>query len=101
MISPSGGTAKGDCFIIVTKDSDFHEFSLLFGNPPKAIWLKCGNKPKWYVLDLLLNNRDKIEAFYEDEGSRLKPALTIALVILPIHHPGACISCSHGSALST
>ena len=46
--------AKEQGFVIVTKDSDFHELSLVFGNPPKVIWLKCGNKPKWYVLGLLL-----------------------------------------------
>ena len=58
--------AKDNGFTIVTKDSDFHEFSLVYGNPPKVIWLKCGNKPKWYVLGLLLNNQDKIRAFLND-----------------------------------
>ncbi|NKC13287.1 MAG: hypothetical protein GKR94_14155 [Gammaproteobacteria bacterium] len=61
--------AKDNGFTIVTKDSDFHEFSLVYGNPPKVIWLKCGNKPKWYVLGLLLNNKDQIEAFLEDSDS--------------------------------
>lgn len=61
--------SKDNGFVIVTKDSDFHEFSLLYGNPPKVIWLKCGNKPKWYVLGLLLNNQEQIEAFYEDAAS--------------------------------
>ena len=41
----------------------------MFGDPPKVIWLKCGNKPKWYVLGLLLNNQKKIEAFIEDQES--------------------------------
>jgi predicted nuclease of predicted toxin-antitoxin system len=59
--------ARDNDFTIVTKDSDFHEFSLLYGNPPKVIWLKCGNKPKWYVLGLLLNNQEKIKAFFDDE----------------------------------
>ncbi|MGD8909923.1 MAG: DUF5615 family PIN-like protein [Chromatiales bacterium] len=59
--------ARDNGFTIVTKDSDFHEFSLLYGNPPKVIWLKCGNKPKWYVLGLLLNNLEKIKAFFDDE----------------------------------
>ncbi len=58
--------AKDNGFTIVTKDSDFHEFSLLYGNPPKIIWLKCGNMPRWYVLGLLLNNRERIETFFED-----------------------------------
>lgn len=61
--------AKDNGFVIVTKDSDFHEFSLLYGNPPKVIWLKCGNKPKWYVLGSLLNNQEQIKAFYEDAES--------------------------------
>lgn len=61
--------AKDNGFTIVTKDSDFHEFSLLYGNLPKIIWLKCGNKPKWYVLGLLLNNQEQIKAFYEDVES--------------------------------
>ncbi|MET0029347.1 MAG: DUF5615 family PIN-like protein [Candidatus Thiodiazotropha sp.] len=59
--------ARNNGFTIVTKDSDFHEFSLIYSNPPKIIWLKCGNKPKWYVLALLLNNQEKIEAFFDDE----------------------------------
>jgi len=61
--------AKDNGFAIVTKDSDFHEFSLVYGNPPKILWLKCGNKPKWYVLGMLLNNQDKIDAFFESEDS--------------------------------
>ena len=42
--------AKDNDFTIVTKDSDFHEFSVVFGSPPKVIWLKCGNRTKSYVL---------------------------------------------------
>lgn len=61
--------ARDNGFTIVTKDSDFHELSLLYGNPPKVIWLKCGNKPKWYVLGLLLSNQDKVQAFIEDRDS--------------------------------
>lgn len=61
--------AKEKDFVIVTKDSDFHEFGLVYGNTPKVIWLKCGNKPKWYELGLLLNNQDKINAFFQDKES--------------------------------
>jgi len=61
--------AKDNGFTIVTKDSDFHEFSLVYGNPPKILWLKCGNKPKWHVLNLLINNQSKIIAFFDDEDS--------------------------------
>jgi predicted nuclease of predicted toxin-antitoxin system len=67
MISPFGASPGTTVSPLSQKDSDFHEFSLLYGNPPKVIWLKCGNKPKWYVLGLLLNNQEKIKAFFDDE----------------------------------
>ena len=31
-------------FNIVTFDIDFYEMSLVYGYPPKVIWLRCGNK---------------------------------------------------------
>ena len=33
-------------FVIVTKDADFYEMNLLYGQPPKIIWLKMGNQSK-------------------------------------------------------
>ena len=33
-------------FIIVTKDADFYEMNLLYGQPPKIIWLKIGNQSR-------------------------------------------------------
>ncbi len=59
--------ARQNGFVIVTKDSDFHELSLLYGIPPKVIWLKCGNRPKSYILNLLLDNQAAIEAFINDD----------------------------------
>ena len=35
--------ARTHGFIIVSKDSDFHQRSLLFGAPPKLVWLRFGN----------------------------------------------------------
>ena len=64
--------AKDSGFTIVTKDSDFHEFSLIYGSPPKVIWMKCGNEPRRYVLNLLLNNQEKIIDFFDDGGNCLQ-----------------------------
>ncbi len=61
--------ARENDYAIVTKDSDFHEFCLVFGSPPKVIWLKCGNRPKSYVLALLLDHADQVTAFFEDRES--------------------------------
>lgn len=35
--------AKSNGFIIVTKDSDFVDMSLLLGVPPKILWICRGN----------------------------------------------------------
>ena len=37
--------AKTHDFVIVSKDSDFQARSLLYGSPPKFIWLRVGNCP--------------------------------------------------------
>ncbi|MDZ7751515.1 MAG: DUF5615 family PIN-like protein [Gammaproteobacteria bacterium] len=61
--------AKVNGFTLVTKDSDFHEFTVLHGCPPKVIWLKCGNKPNWYITALLISRRDEVNAFLNDPES--------------------------------
>lgn len=58
--------AREHGFTLVTKDSDFHEIATLHGSPPKIIWLKCGNRPRWYVTSLLLKHRHALLAFGED-----------------------------------
>ena len=35
--------AKKSNFTIVTQDSDFNDFNLLYGFPPKIIWIRTGN----------------------------------------------------------
>lgn len=64
--------AKDNGFTIVTKDSDFHEFSLIYGSPPKVIWMKCGNEPRRYVLDLLLSNQERIIDFFDNKSDCLQ-----------------------------
>ncbi len=61
--------AKDNGFTLLTKDSDFHELTVLHGSPPKVIWLKCGNKPNWYVTALLIRHRDEVAAFLADPES--------------------------------
>jgi len=53
--------AKDQHYIIVTKDSDFYDLSLLHGTPPKVVWLQTGNASKSKVMQLLLENREAIE----------------------------------------
>lgn len=38
--------ARDNGYVIVTQDSDFHELAMLYGAPPKIVWLKSGNQPR-------------------------------------------------------
>lgn len=50
-------------FIIVSKDSDFHQRSLLRGHPPKFIFLKLGNCPTSEITEILRKEFKIIEDF--------------------------------------
>lgn len=53
--------AKDRGFVIVSRDSDFQERSLVAGHPPQVIWLKIPNRSKIAVLNILLEHRAEIE----------------------------------------
>ena len=58
--------AQTDGYIIVTKDSDFSDISVLRGFPPKVIWLRLGNCTTAEVERMLRVNVYAIEAFADD-----------------------------------
>ena len=49
------GFARDNGFVIVSKDSDFHQLSFLFGHPPKVIWTRRGNCSTAAVVSLRRN----------------------------------------------
>ncbi len=53
--------AKDHGFVIVTKDADYYDLSLILGAPPYVIWLQVGNADKATVLDKLLEDPRQIE----------------------------------------
>ncbi len=57
--------ARQNDYIIVTKDADFSELSLLLGFPPKMIWLRRGNCSTRDIEMLLRDNYDAIAALSE------------------------------------
>jgi predicted nuclease of predicted toxin-antitoxin system len=52
--------AESNQFLIVTKEEDFHSWSLLRGAPPKVIWIQSGNCATDRVEVLLRRNLDEI-----------------------------------------
>lgn len=59
--------AKQHGFAIVSKDSDFQQRSLLYGSPPKFIWLRVGNCPFNTIEDLLRRHSVAIHTFGMDK----------------------------------
>ncbi len=63
--------AKNNDLMIVSKDADMHDLSIIFGNPPKVIWLRLGNCSTLQVENLLRREFCSIELFYKDENLSL------------------------------
>ncbi len=55
--------AKKNGFAIVSKDSDFQARSLLYGSPPKFIWLRVGNCSVRSIEELLRKHSASIHTF--------------------------------------
>lgn len=62
--------AKLNGFTIVTFDADFFEISLINGHPPKIIWIRSGNLTTNDIVNLMLKNFTKIQAFYDDKNGQ-------------------------------
>jgi predicted nuclease of predicted toxin-antitoxin system len=58
--------AAANGFVIVSKDTDFQHRALLFGFPPKVIWIRLGNCSTATVVNLLRSRLADIQAFEAD-----------------------------------
>ncbi len=58
--------ARQHDYIIVTKDVDFSEFSLLQGFPPKIVWIRRGNCSTQEIETILRENFDGIKTMNDD-----------------------------------
>ncbi|WP_448702813.1 DUF5615 family PIN-like protein [Mucilaginibacter sp. AW1-3] len=55
--------AKANKFTVVTFDSDFIDFAIMKGFPPKIIWLRFGNASNLKIVNKLLSNKAMIKEF--------------------------------------
>ena len=58
--------AKTNGYVLISKDSDFYDKSVLFGYPPKVIWIRRGNCSNRTIELILRNKVDAIQAFNDD-----------------------------------
>ncbi|MCF8373804.1 MAG: DUF5615 family PIN-like protein [Bacteroidales bacterium] len=59
--------AKEEGYSIITQDADFNEFSLIWGFPPKVIWIRIGNSSTNHIVALILENQAQIRDFIMDK----------------------------------
>jgi predicted nuclease of predicted toxin-antitoxin system len=59
--------AREHKYTIVTQDSDFNDLNLVFGFPPKIIWLRTGNLRTQQIVSLLQDYKTEITNFLDDE----------------------------------
>ena len=58
--------ARANGFIIVSKDSDFQQRSLLYGHPPKVVWLRIGNCTRQQLVRLITDHERDMRALDTD-----------------------------------
>jgi len=54
---------------ILSRDSDFHQRSFVFGHPPKVVWLRIGNCSTSDLLAILRDRQSRIMQFFEESDS--------------------------------
>ena len=63
--------AKANNFMVVSKDSDFHQRSLLYGHPPKFVYLRIGNSSTSKIVGILRDDFDIIIQFGSAESESI------------------------------
>ncbi len=58
--------ARDNDYSILTFDADFYDFSLVWGHPPKIIWIRTGNQTTAQVEKVLRAHDNTIQEFHSD-----------------------------------
>ena len=61
--------AKDNDFVVVTKDADFADLSVLRGSPPKVVWIRRGNCSTSDIEKILREHNAEIEDLVADSSS--------------------------------
>ena len=57
--------AKENNYTIVTFDSDFYQYSIVWGHPPKIVWLITRAQSTVSIANLLISKQELIKLFIE------------------------------------
>jgi predicted nuclease of predicted toxin-antitoxin system len=62
--------ARAEGYVLVSKDGDLFELSVLRGAPPKLVWIRRGNCSTTSIVELLRKHRVDLERLDADETAR-------------------------------
>ena len=63
--------ARRHNYAILSKDSDFDHLSVLYGAPPKIVWIRLGNASTSQIADAFLRSALRVRRFLSDAESTL------------------------------
>lgn len=63
------GHAKDNDLVVVTKDADLADLSVLHGSPPKVVWIRRGNCSTTDIENILRDHISEIEHLAGDSTS--------------------------------
>ena len=58
--------AKEHNYVVVTFDSDFYDLSIIWGSPPKIIWIRTNDQRTASIEKLLKSHKETIIGFVEN-----------------------------------
>ena len=61
--------AKINDYTIVTLDADLAEMAILFGPPPRVVWMRCGNQRSHVIEQILRKHAEAIVALEESSDA--------------------------------
>jgi predicted nuclease of predicted toxin-antitoxin system len=59
--------AYANGYTILTYDADYFDLSIIYGHPPKVIWVRAGNLSTKQLIELLNHQINEIVEFLMDE----------------------------------
>ncbi len=59
--------AKLNEYTIITFDGDFYDFSVVWGHPPKIVWLRAWNQTTIIIESILRQHHHNILSFLDEE----------------------------------
>jgi predicted nuclease of predicted toxin-antitoxin system len=63
--------ARTHDYVLLTKDSDFNDLTLLRGTPPKIVWLRTGNCKIGVIENILRDNHQRLKNFFQDDTAEI------------------------------